>query len=337
MFTDRYLIQVVDINEESLEMLAGVYESEGYEVSGVSTYEQLLFNLEDEVPDLLTINFSTELEVMKDLFLRIREEERFYQVPILGLFEGETLEEIDEFIDLGITGYCLAPTTGKQLLLNSANLMDLTRTTKKLEQEEMAFSAMNVELKIVKKELNSRLADIKILRDKLSRVNVLDSMTGLFNRAYAIEQLEVAISRFNRKAIQSAVIMCDIDNFKVINGEYGHNVGDHIIREIASVISTRKRQQDIIARYAGETYIIILPDTELEGAKFFANRALKTLEEHKFGENNQIQLTMTVGVTIYDKIMPLDMVVQMTEDAVVFGKESGKNRVVVSNELMRLM
>lgn len=337
MEANRYLVLIIDINHESLEMLRDVYDSEGYEVSVASTYEQLLFNFDDEVPDLMVYNFSTDAEVMKDLFLRVRGEERFMRVSMLGLFDGMEPEQIDNFIDIGIDGYCIAPTTEKQLILQSNLLIENVKLFEKVEKQGIVSDSMALELNAVKEELQSRLSDIKGLRDKLSRVNVLDSLTGLFNRAYAVEQLEVAISRFNRKAIQSAIIMCDIDDFKEVNGEYGHNVGDQVLREIASVLSSKKRQQDVIARYSGEKYLIILPDTETEGAKYFAERAIKMVEEHKFEQYPNLKITLTAGVTIYDKTMPVDMVIQMTEDAIDFGKDAGKNQVIVSNELMRLL
>lgn len=335
IFNEKYLVTVVDNDLEELSRVSEIFEDEGYEVTGASDFEQLLFGLEEVTPDLLVVNFKNDLELKKEIFLKIRGDERFIELPTLGIFDSITPEVVDHYIDLGIESICTYPFTAKEVLLRSEHLIEIIHARRNIEQKELAISAMFDEVKNLKLELKSKYEDIATLRDKISRVAVLDGLTGLFNRTYALEQLEMAISRFNRKKIESSVILCDIDDFKDINSEYSHNIGDKVIREVALELTSKKRNQDIFARYAGESFIIILPDTDADGAKYFAERARDIIENNTYTDQ-EIKITMTFGVAAYNQVMPLDMLMKMTEDALKFGKQSGKNKVLVANEMLNL-
>ena len=335
IFNEKYLVIIVDDDLDELSRVSEMFEDEGYEVTSASNYEQLLFNLEEVMPDLLVVNFKSNLELKKELFVRIRGDERFIELPTLGIFDSIEPEIVDHYIELGIESICTYPFTSKEILLRSEHLIEIIHARRTLEQKEFAIAAMFDEVKNLKLELKSKYKDIAALRDKISRVAVLDSLTGLFNRTYALEQLEMAISRFNRKNIESSVILCDIDDFKDINSLYNHNTGDQVIREVALELTSKKRNQDIFARYSGESFIIILPDTDADGAKYFAERAREIIANSTYTKED-IKITMTFGVAAYNQVMPLDMLMKMTEDALKFGKQSGKNKVLVANEMLNL-
>jgi len=335
VFNEKYLVVIVDDDLDELSRVSEMFEDEGYEVSAISSYEQLVLDLEEKIPDLLVINFKSSLDLKKELFVRIRGDERFIELPILGIFDGITPSIVDHYIELGIESMCTYPFTTKEILLRSEHLIEIIHARRTLEQKELAISAMFKEAKNLKLELKSKYEDINTLRDEISRIAVLDSLTGLYNRTYALEHLEMAVSRFNRKNIESSVILCDIDDFRNINSNYSHNIGDQVIREVALELIIKKRNQDIFARYAGESFIIILPDTDADGAKYFAERAREIIESSTYTDEN-IKITMTFGVAAYNQIMPLDMLIKMTEDALKFGKQSGKNKVLVANEMLSI-
>jgi diguanylate cyclase (GGDEF)-like protein len=336
VFNERYHVLVVDSQNESLERIIAGFEDEGYEVSIASTFDQLVYELEEDDANLLVLNFKSDIQLQMDIYRKFRQDERYLAIPVLGLFSSLTVEEKDHYIDLGIDSVCVEPFSAKELIIRAEHLIELNQYRVNAEQKELAFKAMYLEVNNLKSELKAKHEDINQLRDSLSRMAVLDTLTGLFNRTYVLEQLEMAISRFNRKQIESSIILCDIDNIVAINSQFGHNIGDKMIREIGIELTKKKRNQDIIARYSGDSYLILLPDTELEGAKFFAERARKTIEQKMFGEKEDIQLTMTFGVAIYNQTMPFDMLMRLAEDALAYGKETGKNKVVVANELIKL-
>jgi len=336
VFNEKYFVFVVDNNDESLVKISEGFENEGYEISTAANYDQLLYNLEEEYPNLIILNFKSDFEYHRDIYLKLRSDERFFSIPVIGIFDSLTTEEKDHFIDLGIDSICVEPISQKELMIRGEHLIELNQYRVNVEQKELAFKAMYDEVNHLKNELKTKHDDINQLRDSLSRMAVLDTLTGLFNRTYVLEQLEMAISRFNRKQIESSIILCNIDGINKINTQYGHNIGDKIIRQVGIELTKKKRNQDIIARYSGDSFLILLPDTELEGAKFFAERARTTVEAKEFGENENIRLTMTFGVAIYNQSMPFDMLMKLAEDALAYGKQTGKNTVVVANEFIKL-
>lgn len=336
VFNEKYHVCVVDNNNESLVLISEGFENEGYEISVAANFDQLLYEMEEEYPNLIVLNFKSDFEFQRDIYLKLRSDERFLYVPVLGLFEALTVEEKDHFIELGVDSLCVEPFSEKELIIRAEHLIELNQYRVTSEQKELAFKAMFDEVNHLKTELKAKHDDINQLRDSLSRMAVLDTLTGLFNRTYVLEQLEMAISRFNRRQIESSIILCDIDDIVKINNQFGHNIGDKIIREVGIELTKKKRNQDIIARYSGDSFLILLPDTELDGAKFFAERARKTIEQKGFGEEEDLKLTMTFGVAIYNQSMPFDMLMKLAEDALAYGKQTGKNNVVVANEFIKL-
>lgn len=336
VFSEKYHVIIVDSQEESFKVISEYFENEGYEVSGATSFDQLIYNLEEENTHLIVLNFQSDYELQREVYVKLRSEDRYFSLPVMGLFNQLSLAEKEHFIDLGMDSLCIEPISEKEVVLRAEHLIELNDFRNTSEQKELALKAIYDEVNNLKIELKSKHDDINQLRDSLSRMAVLDTLTGLFNRTYVLEQLEMAISRFNRKQIESSIILCDIDDIVKVNSEFGHNIGDKIIRQVGIELTKKKRNQDIIARYSGDSFLILLPDTELEGAKFFAERARKTIESKLFGDNENIQLTMTFGVAIYNQTMPFEMLMKLAEDALVYGKQIGKNTVVVANEFVRL-
>lgn len=332
---ERYQVVLVDDDEQNLVHLSEVYENEGYDLNIATNYDQLLFCLEEDIPDLVVINFKNDDLKMKDLYLRLREDERFFFIEVLGLFDSKNETVIDNYLDMGLACTCASPYTKKELLHMTEQLTTHVelRSLKNKYEDEVETKGEEIEKLVLKSKEQERV--ILELRDQISKVSVVDNLTGLFNRNYAIAQLEMAISRFNRKGIETGFLLCDIDDFHDINAAYGYQVGDRILYEAGQIIIGNKRQQDVVARYSGNTYMIILPDTEIEGAKYFAERARKNIEKY-LPSIKGLQVTVTIGLSIYNRSMPFDMFIKMTEDALRFGKEAGKNKVIVSNDMLDL-
>ncbi len=336
VFDEKFMVLVVNDNQEELRSISKIFEEEGYEVTGAMTYEQLLFCLEDEKPDIVVMDFRNAVEKIRDVFLRVRSDQRFLEFPVLGLFGDVTAEDSANYYEMGMDSICSEPFSKRELLIRSEHLVELVHKSKELEKKSLAMTAVYEEVKTLKIHLKNKLDEIEKLKDTIKRVAILDSVTGLYNRSYALEQLEMAVSRFNRKEILSSVILCNVDHFKGINNEFGHNSGDRLLKELAASLTKNKRNQDIIARFSGDTFIIVLPDTDIDGAKFFAERARAIVEQGSYTDKD-IETTMTFGVMTYNQPMSVDMIMKMTEDALKFGKESGRNKIVIANELLNML
>ena len=124
--------------------------------------------------------------------------------------------------------------------------------------------------------------------------------------------------------------MSDIDFFKRVNDRYGHDCGDYTIINTARLISECCREQDIVTRWGGEEFLIIMPDTEREGAQVLAERIRKVLEDTTLQyEEIQLKITMTFGVSEYNELLGVEGTIRKADMALLHGKEHGRNQVVV--------
>jgi diguanylate cyclase (GGDEF)-like protein len=173
------------------------------------------------------------------------------------------------------------------------------------------------------------VTDLVRQADQLKILATVDGMTGLFNRRHFLSLAEIEWSRYQRHRRPMSLVLFDIDQFKLINDSFGHYAGDHVIKEIADICHQQKRKSDIIARFGGEEFLILLPETKLEAAQRFAERLRRKVETSAFCvASNAIRATISIGVseanpsidTVFDLI-------KLADKALYMAKDSGRNRV----------
>lgn len=203
---------------------------------------------------------------------------------------------------------------------------------------EGAFSyiqkPLNVdELKItIKKALNMQWLSLsnKTLITRLKELSLKDPLTGLYNYRYLRERLFSEFKRAKRYINPLSIVMVDIDYFKSVNDIYGHQYGDLIIKEIAHTLIKFSRSFDIVTRYGGEEFIILLPDTNKEGAIISAERLLYRISEHIFDEkSNKIKLKVSMGISSFpeDGANTESEFLDFADKALRSAKELGGNRL----------
>ena len=151
----------------------------------------------------------------------------------------------------------------------------------------------------------------------------VDSLTGLANRRALEEILAAEISRAQRFAHQLAIVLLDLDRFKEINDSFGHAAGDVMLRAVSRLLTSLARQGDTVARWGGEEFVVVLPETELGGARRFAERLRRTIEAHAVGE---MQTSASCGVAT---MLPEDTVEDLlgaADQALYQAKTNGRNR-----------
>ena len=179
----------------------------------------------------------------------------------------------------------------------------------------------------------SIIEDITERREAQNRVQFLathDEMTGLANRTLFNELLSNAIARDRRYGRRFAVLFIDLDRFKIINDSLGHEGGDQLLKEMASRLKANVRESDVLARFGGDEFALVLPDTGGEGAFSVGERILERIAAHKFlsREGLNIRLTASVGVaTLPDVAASADELVQAADAAMYKVKDRGKNGI----------
>lgn len=125
--------------------------------------------------------------------------------------------------------------------------------------------------------------------------------------------------------------MLDIDNFKSVNDTYGHKVGDDVIISIANRLKLISRDSDIVCRFGGEEFILLLPNTDKKGAEIIANKVRKSIEkiEIYINDNKNINVTVSIGISLVDvpSSENLEKSIKQADDALYIAKENGKNRI----------
>jgi diguanylate cyclase (GGDEF)-like protein len=171
----------------------------------------------------------------------------------------------------------------------------------------------------------------------LIRFAFTDFLTGLKTRGYFEQQLEAEIKRSERKKQKLALLMIDIDFFKPLNDRYGHHVGDQILRDVASLLMKDMREVDTVARYGGEEFVIILPETNAEGALFVAQRLRRAVEQAKFfaGSPESIErLTISIGISVFGDDAEIKRALIENSDAALYAaKKSGRNKVMLYSDI----
>jgi len=171
----------------------------------------------------------------------------------------------------------------------------------------------------------------------LLRFAFTDYLTGLRTRGYFEQQLELEFKRAERKQQKFALLMIDIDHFKVLNDTHGHHVGDQLLRDVTSILMKDMREVDTVARYGGEEFVIILPETTETGAVFVAQRLRRAVEQAKFfaGSPHSVQhLTISIGVAVYDTDAQFKRdLIEFADAALYAAKHAGRNRVICYSEI----
>ncbi len=180
-------------------------------------------------------------------------------------------------------------------------------------------------------EQNTKLTEAYNKMEVLAKTDIL---TGLSNRRDMYQKIKHETDRFERNEKPFAILMGDIDNFKKINDTYGHDAGDHVLTSIASVMISTVRKQDIVGRWGGEEFLLLLPETNLDGGKKIAEKLrVKIKNESMHYKNHVLNVTITIGVSVYNRIHDVNESIKKADKAMYLGKIRNKNCVVISDKV----
>jgi diguanylate cyclase (GGDEF)-like protein len=186
-------------------------------------------------------------------------------------------------------------------------------------------------IKALQSALSARERELSELNDQLKRISLTDGLTQIENRRSLNERLHEMWSHSVRLHEPISLVMCDIDKFKSVNDDYGHQAGDAVLKEFAQLLKNEAREIDRVGRYGGEEFLLILPGTVLDAAVTFAERLREKVERHTFSyEGGTLCRTMSCGVASspHPRVKDEEALLRAADNSLYVAKETGRNRVV---------
>ena len=170
-----------------------------------------------------------------------------------------------------------------------------------------------------------------LIHDKIYRMATIDVGTGIFNKKHLLESIESEFQFARTTGKDLSVVYFDLDFFKKINDNYGHNAGDYILKESARIVGEGLRKEDIFCRFGGEEFVILLPDAAAKQAYDSAERIRKKMEAHIFEfENHKLKQTVSLGVSQLQPSMKTPAELLDDADRKLYqSKQNGRNQVTI--------
>lgn len=296
-------ILVIDDDIDNVKLITEALLREGYNVSDACNGEDGLHKIKAWSPHLILLDMNMPgLDGIATL-KRIRKNSAEEYIAVIFITGNSQIEDIVTGLDTGADDYIAKP-------FRLAELMARVRA------------------KLRVKELNDQL---RRTTKRLEELVDLDDLTGLYNMRSAYKRLDQEMLRASRYFKQVSCIMMDLDNFKSVNDSNDHIFGSWVLVEIAKIIKENTRSIDITARYGGDEYLIMLPETDLTGAERLAERIRKNIETWNFSQGKQkAKITCSFGVASVDfKKANIDgkELIRQADQMLYDAKNAGRNQV----------
>jgi two-component system cell cycle response regulator len=254
--------------------------------------------------DLLMVSLSLHTGDGLRLCTQIKTIDRLRQIPVLLITDADETPQVARALDLGVNDYIIRPIDPNELRARVRTQLRRKRYQERLRN--MVSSA--VELAIT------------------------DPLTGLYNRRYLDAHLRSAVARAEATSKPVCVLVFDIDHFKEVNDTYGHDAGDDVLREFAERLRRGVRNIDLVSRYGGEEFLLVMPETDAEFAGAVAERLRSDVEKVAFKtRSGTFPVTVSIGIAEWQGASDTaEALMKRADTALYSAKRSGRNRVVAS-------
>ena len=182
----------------------------------------------------------------------------------------------------------------------------------------------------LEEKVNVRTQELELANEQLEALAHKDQLTDLPNRRGLMISIEEAMVHFWQKRTPFTLLVLDFDKFKTLNDTFGHEVGDKVLSEGAKIIRKTLRDNDVVGRWGGEEFLLVLPNTPAQGAVLVANKVRKIIKQ-ELTEEDGPQVSVTIGVSEFQPGDTLDKCIKRADKALYRGKEDGRNRVELAD------
>lgn len=228
-----------------------------------------------------------------------------------------------KFFSLGIIGFIMSQSFVTNNRFN--HLTNINESlTDKLKERNADLELMS---ELLETKVEQRTLQLKIANKELKALANNDPLTNTYNRLGLQQYIQSAFERFRRSQEVFCIALIDYDHFKEINDQYGHDVGDIVLITGADLIKSGIREQDKLARWGGEEFLILLPNTGLDGAFEIANKLRNVISANPIGQPVGVNVTVTGGVAMVTQDDSFESLFKRADDALYQGKQNGRDRI----------
>ena len=194
----------------------------------------------------------------------------------------------------------------------------------RLKETEKSLAEMSSKMIVVKNEAEA----MRKRSQEVELESLCDNLTGLYNRKSYDQKIEETLANLARYNVPSSLLICDIDNFKKINDNFGHHIGDLTLKKVSQIFKKKLRKNDFIARYGGDEFLCILPHTMLEEAKKVAEEIQSYIDGASFTfKGKKVPVTISIGVSTFKNGDDALTIFERADVSLYMAKNSGRNLV----------
>jgi len=305
------LILIVDDLPQNLQVLGSILRKNKYQIAVATNGQQAIDVLENISPDLILLDVMMPGIDGHEVCRRLKEQERTRDISIIFLTAKSETADIVKGFDLGAVDYITKP-------FNATELLSRVKT--------------HIELKKNRDVILNLIDELEEKNKILEKLAVTDSLTRIFNHSHIIERLGNEIYAARRHQDPLSITMFDIDHFKSINDTYGHQVGDDVLVAVTNTIKDALREIDIIGRYGGEEFLVVMRKTDRKGCYIASERIRQSIQDLEW-EHDNLQVTISGGIgTIESDSETAAAMIKRADECLYLAKKNGRNRIECGNE-----
>ena len=293
---------VVDDTEINIDILLELL-SDKYEITVALDGPSALEIVAEEDIDLILLDIMMPNMDGYEVCQILKSNEKTKDIPVIFITAKIDENSIEKAYDVGGIDYVTKPFKPKELL---------ARIKTQLTMQEL-------------------IQNLEATHKELQLLASIDPMTKLYNRRYFTTTAEYILDLAKRDNKELSILMIDIDKFKNINDTYGHPIGDKVIIELANKLLKHQRKSDVICRFGGEEFIILLPNTSIDGAKIVSEKIRGDIENINIVLNQELEIkfTVSIGISLVDinNESNLEATIKRADEALYNAKKNGRNRV----------
>jgi len=290
-------------------MICDAIEDYGYLLSEAHNGRQAIVLAQSTNPDLILLDLEMPQMDGLECLRKLQADESTKHIPVIIVTGSHVSKKIDAVLEAGAIDFIAKP-------FSTTILKTRVRDIEERHNREAELLAM-------KSSLEASIAELEMLTR-------CDPLTGICNRRSFFELCQIEWSRSERHGIPLSCVVLDADFFKRVNDNYGHQFGDHVLKQIAKIMSDFSRSSDVVCRYGGEEFVAFLPETDERQAASWAEKMRIAMEELKLTtEGVHVPITISLGVAqrLDDTESP-ESLIDLADQALAIAKQKGRNQVV---------